>query len=155
MTDSLDSCSTDDPLVKARVALSVGHSLVSASLEKAFKAEDLPGLSWFDVLNKVHLSGDEGMRSVDLQAKLLVPQYSLSRLLSKIQDAGLIEKMDCTDDARCHEVKLTKSGQAMRTKMAPIYSQALKSALKANFSAGQLSQLVAFYDAFQCPIVES
>jgi len=151
MAERIGCCGADNPYLKARVALSVGNSVVTNELEAALKDADLPQLAWFDVLNKIFLAGDLGMKSVELQAKLLVPQYSLSRLLSKIEEAGLIEKTECPDDARCQELRLTEAGQEMRKKMTPVYSRALGQVMQNRFTADQLQQLGSFYDSFQCP----
>ncbi len=66
-------------------------------MEGALKAEGLPPLEWYDVLLELERGGP--MRPRDLQAHLLLAQYNLSRLLDRIEAAGLVERRPCPDDA--------------------------------------------------------
>src|SRR5690606_30123458 len=60
------------------------------AIEAALKARGLPPLSWYDVLWELERAGPGGLRQNDLQARLLLVQYHLSRLLARMEAAGLV-----------------------------------------------------------------
>src|ERR671911_2678183 len=81
-------------------------------VEQALKAEGLPPLEWYDVLLELERAGP--LRPRDLQGRLLLAQYNLSRLLDRMHADGLVTRERCSDDARCQWVRATDAGQTLR-----------------------------------------
>lgn len=106
-------------------------SLISVSgallerIEDILKSADLPPLSWYDALLEIEKAGPAGLRPYELKERLLLPQYSTSRLLARVEKAGLIARQACEDDGRGQVVVLTEAGHATRQRMWPIYADQL------------------------------
>src|SRR5687767_15384154 len=96
-------------------------------VEQALKAEGLPPLEWYDVLWELERAGP--LRPRDLQGRLLLAQYNLSRLLDRMADAGLVERRSCKEDGRGLVVAVSKGGVKLRRRMWPVYADAIQSAI--------------------------
>lgn len=116
------------------IRLARAHQAVLSSIEKALKTAGFPPLSWYDVLLELVRAEPEGLRAFELQKKLLLPQYGLSRLLAKIEDAGYLERVACDEDGRGQIVTITPSGRAMRQSMWAVYSVAIEQGVGAKLN---------------------
>ena len=96
---------------RAWVQLVRAHRSALCSVEKALRAADLPPLEWYDVLLELERGGP--LRPRDLQDRLLLAQYNLSRLLDRMEAEGLVTRERCSDDARCQWVRATDAGEAI------------------------------------------
>jgi DNA-binding MarR family transcriptional regulator len=124
-----------DDVVRAWVRLVRAHGVV----EGALKAAGLPALEWYDVLLELERHGAQRPR--DLQGRLLMAQYNLSRLLDRMVAAGLVERGPCVDDGRGQVVGVTAAGLAMRGRMWPVYAAAIEDAVGAQLEAGEAAML--------------
>lgn len=106
----------------AWVALLRAHRSASASVEAALKAADLPSLAWYDVLLELKRA-PEGLRAVELERRLIVAQYNVSRLLDRLEKAGLLERTPDPADARARLLFLTKRGLALQQEVWPHYAR--------------------------------
>ena len=59
-------------------------------VESALKAAGLPPLAWYEVLVELDRAGACGVRPFALEEALQLPQYGLSRLLARMEEAGLV-----------------------------------------------------------------
>jgi len=119
---------------------------VLSHIETALKTANLPPLSWYDVLLGLERANDTGMRPFELEQHLLLPQYSLSRLLDRIAAAGYLKRLPCQHDARGHIIIITGKGKELRQRMWPIYAQAINKSVAEHLTeteAKQLSKLLA------------
>jgi DNA-binding MarR family transcriptional regulator len=95
------------------------------AVEVDLKRAGLPELSWYDVLLETARAGEEGIRPLELKDRLLLPQYYTSRLLSRLEKVGAVERRACEHDGRGHVVVLTEQGRKLRRDMWEVYSAAL------------------------------
>ena len=121
--------SSENPLPEGAEAAWAALQLVSRSLlagvERDLKEHGLPPLAWYDVLLELHRAGDAGLRPFELQDRLLLAQYNLSRLLDRMARDGLVERVPAPEDGRGQVVRISKSGQAARKKIWPVYREAI------------------------------
>jgi DNA-binding MarR family transcriptional regulator len=132
-----EACS--DSAARAWVQLIRAHRSALCSVEKALRSADLPPLEWYDVLLELERGGP--LRPRDLQDRLLLAQYNLSRLLTRMHSEGLVEREGCSEDARCQWVKATGAGLALRKRMWPVYAAAIRQAIGARLSDAQAERL--------------
>ena len=84
---------TEEPCesaVRAWARLMRAHQAALGHVEGALKAAGLPPLAWYDVLAELERAGDCGQRPFALERDLMLPQYGLSRLLARMEEAGLV-----------------------------------------------------------------
>ena len=137
MNDRSKTCS--DAAEGAWVQLIRAHRSALCSVERALRAADLPPLEWYDVLLELERGGP--LRSRDLQDRLLLAQYNLSRLLDRMESESLISRERCSEDARCQWVRVTDDGKALRKRMWPVYASAIDEALGAKVTEVQAEKL--------------
>jgi DNA-binding MarR family transcriptional regulator len=137
MNDRSKTCS--DAAEGAWVQLIRAHRSALCSVERALRAADLPPLEWYDVLLELERGGP--LRSRDLQDRLLLAQYNLSRLLDRMESEKLISRERCSEDARCQWVRVTDDGKALRKRMWPVYASAIDEALGAKVTEVQAEKL--------------
>ncbi len=94
----------------------------------ALKRAGLPPLEWYDILVALERRG--AMRPRDLQAVLGIEQYNLSRLLSRMGQAGLIAFTPCAGDNRGQIVAITPVGIDRRAAIWPAYAAAIHGAIE-------------------------
>lgn len=123
----------------------VGQLLVEG-VEADLKAAGFPPLAWYDALLELRRAGPEGLRPFQLQQRMLLTQYNLSRLLDRMQRAGLVERSACAEDGRGTVVATTAEGLALRERMWPAYRAAIRTRFADKLTEGQaddLAQLMA------------
>ena len=141
----MDICSEDRTNACTEVAerawgqLIRAHRSTLSKVERALRAADLPPLEWYDVLLELERGGP--LRPRDLQDRLLLAQYNLSRLLDRMSSAGVVERERCSDDARCQWVKITAKGTDLRQSMWPIYADAIREAVQSKLTPSQARQI--------------
>lgn len=101
----------------------------------------MPPLAWYDVLLEVERSSDTGLRPFELERAMLLEQYNLSRLLTRIEHAGFVERQACDDDGRGLRIIITDQGRALRRKMWPVYALAIESAIGTKLAAADVARL--------------
>jgi DNA-binding MarR family transcriptional regulator len=124
---------------RAWVQLIRAHRSALCSVEKALRAADLPSLEWYDVLLELERGGP--LRPRDLQDRLLLAQSNLSRLIDRMEADGLVTRERCSEDARCQWIRATTAGEALRQRMWPVYSDAIRSAVESRLTKAQAAQL--------------
>lgn len=124
---------------RAWVQLIRAHRSTLSKVERALRAADMPPLEWYDVLLELERGGP--LRPRDLQDRLLLAQYNLSRLLDRMCSAGVVERERCPDDARCQWVRLTTEGKALRRSMWPVYADAIRDAVQSKLTEPQARQI--------------
>ena len=94
---------------------------VLSKVEADLKAADLPPLSWYDALLELERARPDGLRPYQLQERMLLAQYNMSRLTDRLAKAGYIEREDCSDDGRGQILKIDSAGRGLLQRMWPVY----------------------------------
>lgn len=91
--------------------LAVHRQIVEQLADEMLTEHQLP-LEWFDVL--VHLVDLPGMRARQkvLRDRMLLSESGVSRLLVRMEKAGVITRSTACDDRRGMEIAVTDAGQA-------------------------------------------
>lgn len=115
------------------------HRAALNAAEQALREEGLPPLEWYDVLWELERAGPARPR--DLQGRLLLAQYNLSRLLDRMAMAGLVERRSCKEDRRGQFVAATKEGVMLRRRMWPVYARAIEAVIGAKLGEADAETL--------------
>jgi DNA-binding MarR family transcriptional regulator len=121
-----------------------------ASVEQALREAKLPALAWYDALLELEHAAS-GLRPFELEQRMLLAQYNLSRLLDRLEEAGLIERQTCTADRRGQIIFITAAGRDMRRQMWNTYRPAIQRAVGAHLSPQQAETLAALLGKLSAP----
>ena len=86
-------------------------SLIRELDDELTRAHGLP-LSSYDVLVQLASAPDERLRLSQLADAVLLSRSGLSRLVARLVDQGLVDRIECTTDARGAFAALTDAGRA-------------------------------------------
>jgi DNA-binding MarR family transcriptional regulator len=127
------------------------HQAAISGVERALKAAGLPPLAWYEALAALERAGAHGLRPYVLEEALRIPQYGLSRLLDRMEAAGLVLRGNCPEDGRGQRVVLTEAGRAMRERTAPVHAAAVQQAVGARLSSADAQGLSDLLDRLIAP----
>lgn len=85
----------------------------------------MPPLAWYDVLAALRDVDGRRLRQVELAERVLLSNSGLSRLIDRIEGAGLVQRVTCPQDRRSFHVELTDSGSEMLERMWPVYMRGI------------------------------
>jgi DNA-binding MarR family transcriptional regulator len=135
-----------DPVeIAAWARLLKASAKVVVAVERDLKAAGLPPLAWYDALLELHRAGTGGLRPGDLERKMLLPQYNVSRLIDRLEAAGYAERRAHPVDGRGQLLHATEAGVELIRHMWRVYRAAIAKefALKlGKGDAGRLAELL-------------
>jgi DNA-binding MarR family transcriptional regulator len=112
-----------------------------ASVEQDLKAEGFPPLAWYDALLELTRAPGGELRPLELERAMLLPQYSTSRLVDRLAEAGLAERRVCPVDGRGQMVAITSAGRSLQKKMWAAYATAIERHVGSKLSATDAASL--------------
>jgi DNA-binding MarR family transcriptional regulator len=118
------------------------RSLVD-KVELELKRAGLPPLDYYHVLNEVERTQKGLLRQADVQDRTQLAQYTLCRLLDRLERDGLMERHQCQRDGRNNVLVITAKGRALRRSMWPVYASALEQHIGSYLSRAEAEQLAA------------
>ena len=136
-----------DKVLHVWVRLIRAHDKLVGKVEATVKAKGFPPIAWYDVLLELSREGGRKLRPVELEKELLVAQYNLSRLLDRMEAAGLVERTACQGDGRGQMIALTPEGRAMQKRIWPVYRDAIEEHLAPGLPEKDIEQLAKLLGA--------
>ncbi|TDC56167.1 MarR family transcriptional regulator [Actinomadura sp. KC345] len=138
-TSTVDCAATADGRIWDRVVTL--HGRVEQQLAKAIHRHGI-GLSEFRALCRLSRADDGELRMQELADLIGLNQSSVSRLVARLEAAGLTRRAMCPKDRRGVYTVITDEGRAVQEKAAPTYAETLAEALDAATADDALAPLV-------------
>lgn len=120
------SAEPSEAVVRAWVRLNRAQQSVLAAVEADLKEAGFPPLAWYDVLLELTRGDDGALRPVEIERRVLLAQYNLSRLVDRLEGDGLVTRQPCPDDRRGQLVRITPAGRRLQQRMWPAYAKAIQ-----------------------------
>jgi len=99
---------------------------VQSAVDDALKKAGLPTLDWYDVLAELKRAGSSGTRPFEMVRELGMAQYRLSRVLRRMESAGLVRRKTVPGDARGQVVQMTVEGRRVHGEIWSVVAGALQ-----------------------------
>jgi DNA-binding MarR family transcriptional regulator len=119
----MDADTTDR--VAAWAALLRTHAAVVPALERALQPTGLP-ITWYDVLLVTNAAPERRLRMTELGRQAVVSRERVSRVVTELEKAGLIERQANPDDRRSSYAAITAEGRRRLRRAAPVYLAAIE-----------------------------
>lgn len=135
----------DAAIVQAWARLVRAEQVTMSRIEGELKQAGLPPLAWYDVLLELAREPTGMLRPVALERRLLLAQYNTSRLIDRMERAGLVARRACPEDGRGQFVAITDAGREMQRRMWRVYGAAIARHVGTRLSlddAGALHELL-------------
>src|SRR5689334_4070614 len=130
-----------DETVTAWARLVRAEQTVLEKIEAELKAAGLPALSWYDVLLELSRAQDGRLRPLELERRTLLAQYNASRLIDRMEKAGLVARLPHPEDGRGQLVAITNEGRAMQKRIWKVYGPAIARHVGERLSRGEATEL--------------
>ena len=121
------------------------HARVEQQLAKAMQRRHGVGLSEFRALCRLSRADDGELRMQELADLIGLNQSSVSRLVARLEAAGLTRRAMCPNDRRGVYTVITEEGRAVHRKAAPTYDETLTEALDEAAADPAFAPLVAAF----------
>ena len=115
----------EEAIVKAWARLVRAEQATMSRIGNALKRAGLPPLAWYDILLELTREPHGMLRPVELEHRLLLAQYNASRLIDRMEKAGLVGRRVCPEDGRGQFVAITREGAKMQRRMWRVYGAAI------------------------------
>lgn len=102
------------------------HAVLVEKIEERFSLAGMPPFGWYDVLWGLERAEGQRLRMHELAEKTVISRSNLTRLVDRLEAAGLVTREPAPEDRRGAFAVLTAQGKLMRRKMWPVYSAAIK-----------------------------
>lgn len=117
------------------------HVKLLDRIEIQLKEAELPPLEWYDVLYTLKQAPDYRLRLSEIADKVLLSRSNLTRLIDRIEAAGLLRRERCLSDRRGAFAVLTEAGLVMQQQMWEIYSAGIAEFFGTPLSDAEISVL--------------
>ncbi|HEX6015521.1 MAG TPA: helix-turn-helix domain-containing protein [Geminicoccaceae bacterium] len=134
------------PAVRAWAKLVRVHQLLLAAVERDLKTAGQPPLAWYDVLLELTRAPEGRLRPFELERRMLLAQYNLSRLLDRLERNGLVAREPCREDGRGQWVVLMAAGRERQRAMWPIYANSIQNHVGAKLADADADLLTELLD---------
>jgi len=117
--------------VRAWRELLARHADLTCALDRALQAGHSLGMSEYEVLERLAELPDRSAKVQTIAKSVHLSQSALSRVIGRLETAGLVERHMCPEDRRAVKVRLTEAGLLRQTEAQPTQRRVLAERLHA------------------------
>lgn len=122
------------------------HSLIESELERALSAQSDLSVVEYTVLDALSQQNGWHMRMQQLARAAALSPSATTRLVTRLENRGLLRRILCEKDRRGIYTELTEKGEEVHRLTKPVHDQNLARALD---EAAQTPELVPLLDAMR------
>ena len=134
------------------------HAVLLEKIEVRLADAGLPSLAWYDVLWALERAGSRRLRMRELADMSVISRSNLTRLVDRLEAAGLVARERAAEDRRGAFAVITAEGRVLQKKMWPVYAAAIKELFEDHITEREAAQirepLERVLDAVRGPAVE-
>ena len=134
---------------RAWVALRSVYERVNESLAHALTWDCGITVNDYDVLLFIAHIAPHLPRLGDLNEAVTLSQPSLSRLIMRLEQQKLVQRVEAADDRRAVLIALTDDGRALLEKATPIHAECVRTHLTSHMSDREHEALLSTFDRIQ------
>jgi DNA-binding MarR family transcriptional regulator len=142
--------SLDDDAAEARAqgwrTLAALHARIEDSLEKALRREHSLSVSEYGVLDVLARQDGWHMRMTQLANAVVLSQSATTRLVTRLEDRGLLQRYLCPTDRRGIYTEVTPAGHELLAAARPTHDTTVSAALDEAEQVPELAPLVQALD---------
>lgn len=123
--------------------LAVLHARIEARLERVLQAEHDLSVSEYGVLELLSRQAEHHLRMSQLAIAMALSQSATTRLVSRLEDRGLLARYLCADDRRGIYSEVTPAGFELLERARPTHNSTLREELAEAAARPEMAHLVA------------
>ena len=118
------------------------HARVTEALEAELREECGLPLAWYDVLVQV-AEAPSGLRMQELARAVLLSKSGLTRLVDRMEEAGLVARQADASDRRALRVVLTPAGREALRRATPVHLRGVRRHFASRLEPGDAEALTS------------
>ena len=122
------------------------HAALLRDLDRELEAAHGLPLTHYEVLLYLWNAPDERLRMSDLAGSVLLSQSGITRLVDRLEKAGLVVREPCPEDRRVLYARLTDAGRARFLEARPTHLAGVRARFLDHFDEPELAQLAAAWE---------
>lgn len=122
------------------------HSKLTRELDAELAAAHGLPLSSYEVLLFLNDAPDGQLRMAQLADSVLLSPSGLTRLVDRLEKAGLVRRESCPSDRRGFEAVITDAGRAMLAEARPTHLAGVRRRFLEHFSTEEMHTLSCYWD---------
>ncbi|MFE3328723.1 MarR family winged helix-turn-helix transcriptional regulator [Streptomyces sp. NPDC059176] len=141
-------------LAQSWCVLSLLHGRIEAHIERALQGEhdlSVREYSLLDVLSRQHNGQGGHLQMKQVADAVLLSQSATTRLVTRLEDRGLLSRYLCDTDRRGIYTDVTQAGLALLAQARPTNDTALRQALDQAANDPELAPLVHAIEGLRVP----
>ena len=119
------------------------HSVVMERLDAELEAEAGLALGWYEVLMFLDWAPDGRLPMRQLAHSVLLSKSGVTRLVDRMEAAGLVERAACASDRRVTYAAITDAGRKAVRTASPVHQRGISEHFAAHLSPAELKTLRA------------
>lgn len=123
--------------------LAVLHARIEARLERLLQAEHELSVSEYGVLELLSRQAERHLRMNQLATAMALSQSATTRLVSRLEDRGLLARYLCAHDRRGIYSEVTPAGFELLERARPTHNSTLRAELAEAAANPEMAYLVA------------
>jgi DNA-binding MarR family transcriptional regulator len=133
MTETKVSAGTGETSADVREwrELLARHADLTCALDRELQAGHGLGMSEYEVLERLAELPDQSAKVQKIAGSVHLSQSALSRVIGRLESAGLVERNMCPEDRRAVSVCMTAKGSLLQTEARPTHQRVLAERLHA------------------------
>jgi DNA-binding MarR family transcriptional regulator len=124
-------------------AFITAHATVIRRIEQALAASGAIPLAWYDVLIELYEAPERRMRLHELAEAVVLSRSGLTRLIDRLEHAGLLTREMDTADRRGAYAVLTEAGIEAMRQAWPVYARGIRAFFAQHLSDAEVATLTA------------
>ncbi len=117
------------------------HTVITRALERELVASQRLPLAEYDVLVQLDSAPGGALRMSQLADQVLLSRSGLTRLVERLEGAGMVRRQVCPSDARGSLAVLTEAGRERLREAAPSHLNSVRSHFADALTEDQLEEL--------------
>jgi DNA-binding MarR family transcriptional regulator len=141
MSPRTQNRSSEDPGLSAWLTLVQANSLLLDLLEADLMASQGMPLGWFEVLVQLTSAPDSRLKMQELAHSVLLSKSGVTRLVDRMEAAGLVTRAACPTDRRAVYAVVTPQGREALRAALPPHLDSLTERFTNHLTPGELNML--------------
>ena len=141
MTPKVQNSRSEDPGLTAWLTLVQANSLLVDLLEADLLASNGMPLGWFEVLVQLTTAPDSQLKMQELAHSVLLSKSGVTRLVDRMEAAGLVTRAACPTDRRAVYAVVTPEGRKALRAALPRHLESVAERFTNHLTPGELNML--------------
>jgi DNA-binding MarR family transcriptional regulator len=132
--------------LQAWVGFLRAHAALVETLQRELEAETGLQLTWYDVLVQLEGAPEGRLRMQELAAAVVLSKSGLTRVVDRMESAGLVERRSCPSDRRGTFAELTDAGRTALVRARPVHLRGVREHFGERLSERELTSMLGAAD---------